>query len=61
MRRFFTIAVFVWLAGLPAAVFPVAAADTGPEGFVRTLGSEALHVIRADMPPAQSRRFFTNC
>jgi hypothetical protein len=33
-------------------------ADTGPAEFVRTLGNEALGVIRADMAPAQKRALF---
>jgi len=42
MRRFLTIAVFAPLAGLPAVVFPAVAADTGPEGFIRTLGNDLI-------------------
>jgi phospholipid transport system substrate-binding protein len=57
MRRFLTIAAFVLLADPLAQVFP-AAADAGPEEFVRTLGNEALEVIRANMPPAQKQAFF---
>jgi len=34
------------------------AADTGPEGLIRTFGNEALHVIRSDMQPAQKQAFF---
>jgi len=33
-------------------------ADTGPAEFVRTLGNEALGVIRADMAPDQKQAFF---
>jgi phospholipid transport system substrate-binding protein len=56
MHRFLTTTVFVLFTGL-VAVSP-AVADTGPAEFVRTLGNEALGVIRADMPPAQKQAFF---
>jgi phospholipid transport system substrate-binding protein len=56
MHRFLTTTVFVLFTGL-VAMSP-AVADTGPAEFVRTLGNEALGVIRADMPPAQKQAFF---
>jgi phospholipid transport system substrate-binding protein len=54
--RLLATAIFVLFTGL-ASAFP-AAADTGPAEFVRTLGNEALGVIRADTPPAQKQAFF---
>ena len=56
MPRLLATTILVLFTGLSSA-FP-AAADTGPAEFVRTLGNEALGVIRADMPPAQKQAFF---
>jgi phospholipid transport system substrate-binding protein len=56
MPRLLATAVFVLFTALSSA-FP-AAADTGPAEFVRTLGNEALGVIRADTTPAQKQAFF---
>jgi phospholipid transport system substrate-binding protein len=55
MRRLLATAVFVLFTGVSSAY---SAADTGPAEFVRTLGNEALGVIRADTPPAQKQVFF---
>jgi phospholipid transport system substrate-binding protein len=57
MPRLLAIAIFVLFTGLSSA-FPAAAADTGPAEFVRTLGNEALGVIRANTPPAEKEVFF---
>ena len=54
--RFFMTAAFVLFTGLVATSLGMA--DTGPAEFVRTLGNEALGVIRADMTPAQKQAFF---
>jgi ABC-type transporter MlaC component len=43
--------------GLLVSSLP-AIADTGPAEFVCTRGSEALDVIRADTPPAQTDKLF---
>ena len=56
MPRLLATTILVLFTGFSSA-FP-AAADTGPAEFVRTLGNEALGVIRADMPPAQKQAFF---
>jgi len=56
LRRFLKTAV-VLCTGLLAGSFG-AIADTGPAECVRTLGNEALGVIRADMAPAQMENFF---
>jgi phospholipid transport system substrate-binding protein len=56
IHRFLSTAAFVLFTGLVAA--SPAMADTGPAEFVRTLGNEALRVIRADMAPAQKQAFF---
>jgi phospholipid transport system substrate-binding protein len=56
MPRFFTTTVIFLLTSLWCAVPGVA--NTGPEEFVRTLGNEALGVIRADMTPARKQAFF---
>jgi phospholipid transport system substrate-binding protein len=57
MRRFLLTTAFVLFAGPVAAPLPVAA-DTGPAEFIRTLGNQALEVIRADSTPAQKQAFF---
>jgi phospholipid transport system substrate-binding protein len=56
MPRLLATAIFVLFTGLSSA-FP-AAADTGPAEFVRTLGNEALGVIRGNMATAQKEAFF---
>jgi phospholipid transport system substrate-binding protein len=56
MPRLLATAIFVLFTGLSSA-FP-AAADTGPAEFVRTLGNEALGVIRGNMATAQKQAFF---
>lgn len=56
-HRFLATTAFVLFTGLVAASFP-AMADRGPAEFVRTLGNEALGVIRADMTPVQKQAFF---
>lgn len=58
IHRFLTIAAFVLFTGLVAT--SPGTADTGPAEFVRTLGNEALGVIRADMAPAQKQAFFSS-
>jgi len=56
MPRLLATAIFVLFTGLASAL--PAAADTGPAEFVRALGSEALGVIRTDMPATQKQAFF---
>jgi phospholipid transport system substrate-binding protein len=56
MPRLLATAVFVLFTGVSSTV--PAAADTGPAEFVRTLGNEALGVIRSNTPPAQKQAFF---
>jgi phospholipid transport system substrate-binding protein len=56
MPRLLATAIFVLFTGSASAFS--APADTGTAEFVRTLGNEALGVIRADMPPAQKQAFF---
>jgi phospholipid transport system substrate-binding protein len=56
MPRLLATAIFVLFTG-SASAFP-ASADTGPAEFVRTLGNEALGVIRAGMPAAEKQAFF---
>ena len=55
-RRLLTTTTIVLCTSLPTGSFG-AIADTGPAEFVRTLGNEALGVIRADMAPAQKQNF----
>jgi phospholipid transport system substrate-binding protein len=56
MPRLLATAIFVLVTGSASAFS--APADTGTAEFVRTLGNEALGVIRADTPPAQKQVFF---
>jgi phospholipid transport system substrate-binding protein len=56
IRRFFMTAAFALFTGLVAT--SPGMADTGPAEFVRTLGNEALGVIRADMRPDQKQTCF---
>jgi phospholipid transport system substrate-binding protein len=57
MRRFLTTTAVALYTSVLAGSFP-GIADTSPAEFVRTLGDEALQVIRADTTPAQKEKFF---
>jgi len=57
LRRFISIASFALVAGSLSPTFP-AAADTVPTEFIRTLGNQALEVIRDNSFPHQKQVYF---
>src|SRR5260370_32021200 len=57
LRRFISITSFSLVAGSLAPMFP-AAADTVPTEFIRTLGNQALEVIRDNSFPHQKQVYF---
>jgi hypothetical protein len=56
LRRFISITSFSLVAGSLAPMFP-AAADTVPTEFIRTLGNQALEVIRDNSFPYKAGLF----
>jgi phospholipid transport system substrate-binding protein len=57
LRRFASILAFVVVAAAQALTFP-AVAENGPTDFIRTLGNQAIEVIRSSASPDQKRAFF---
>jgi len=57
LRRLISITGFALVAGSLAPTFP-AAADTLPTEFIRTLGNQALDVIRDNSLPHQKQIYF---
>jgi hypothetical protein len=57
MRRFLLTTCFILFAAAAAAPFEPAAA-AGPDDFIRTLGNQAIEVIRSGARPDQKERLF---